>query len=742
MKSIYGAFWLLKIVENDIEKTAFSTPDGHYEFLRLPFGVTNGTRAFQRLMFNIYGHKSFIEIYLDNLIMHSKDKESHFEFLTYIFEKAREKNLKLNLKKCKFFQKQIKLLGHIITKNKVMMDPSKIEKVKNWQIPNSAKQVQQFLGLANYYHHFIKNFAEIASPLYQLTTKNNLFKWTEESNTAFQLLKEKLCSYPILRSPNLTLPFTVFTDASALSAGAILSQTDEEGEYVISYNSKTFKNAELHYSVTEKECLAVLFAVKSYRIYLDGVHFKIITDHRALKWLMDITDPHGRLARWAIYLQSYNFTIQDRPGIQHVNADAMSRITKLQIANITQNENDNDLSQKSLDVWEDSTLLYYLKNLKHKPGSSKKQVKRIIKLAQHYIYEQSKDKIWYHSENEEFKKILEVPKIDERLQIILKVHLFGHRNARKTFDQLKDKYFWRNMMKNIDTIIRNCIECLKHKRIKLNEHPAIALSIHTLMERIGIDLAFGLPMTEEGYHGVLVIIEYLSKYPYAVPIKSKTAEEISGHIFIFISMFGPPEEMMHDQGKEFVNNTVEELIKSVGTENLITSSYNPRTDGLCEKENQTLFRMIRKHADKNPTEWHKWLPYCLMAIRDTVHSTTGFTPYELLFGRPMNKFINYIKDENEVKQTEITKRLEEIKIMFEETIPQAITNIEKSQITQKLTQEKRANIQTQPLKVKMKFILMLGNCILKWMLIMKVLIMLTVLPDVKITGYEILRMSE
>ena len=131
-----------------------------------------------------------------------------------------------------------------------------------------------------------------------------------------------------------------------------------------------------------------------------------------------------------------------------------------------------------------------------------------------------------------------------------------------------------------------------------------------------------------------------------------------------------------------------------------------------------------------------------MAIRDTVHSTTGFTPYELLFGRPMNKFINYIKDENEVKQTEITKRLEEIKIMFEKTIPQAITNIEKSQITQKLTQEKRANIQTQPLKVKMKFILMLGNCILKWMLIMKVLIMLTVLPDVKITGYEILRMSE
>ena len=136
-----SAFWLLQINTHDIEKTAFSTPDGHYEFNRLPFGVTNGTRAFQRLMFNIYGHQPFIEIYLDNLIIHSKDKISHFEFLKHIFEKARETKLKLNLKKCKFFQTQIKLLGHVITKNKIMMDPIKIDKVKNWPIPKSPKQV-------------------------------------------------------------------------------------------------------------------------------------------------------------------------------------------------------------------------------------------------------------------------------------------------------------------------------------------------------------------------------------------------------------------------------------------------------------------------------------------------------------------------------------------------------------------------------------------------------------------------
>jgi hypothetical protein len=184
--------------------------------------------------------------------------------------------------------------------------------------------VQQFLGLANYYHHFIQNFAEIATPLYKLTTKNSIFKWSADTNDAFLSLKEKLCSFPILRTPDLTLPFTLFTDASSSAAGAILSQNDEIGEYVISYNSKTFKNAELNYSVTENECLAVLWAVKTYCIYLDGVQFKIITDHRALKWLMDITDPHGRLARWAIHLLSFNFTIENRTRNQHKNADAMS----------------------------------------------------------------------------------------------------------------------------------------------------------------------------------------------------------------------------------------------------------------------------------------------------------------------------------------------------------------------------------------------------------------------------------
>jgi hypothetical protein len=209
---------------------------------------------------------------------------------------------------------------------------------------------------------------------------------------------------------------------------------------------------------------------------------------------------------------------------------------------------------------------------------------------------------------------------------------------------------------------------------------------------------------------------------------------------MFISMFGPPEEMMHDQGKEFVNSICNELVRNIGTENLVTSSYHPRTNGLCEKENQTLLRALRKHADKNPLEWHKWLPYCLMAYRDTVHSTTGFTPYELLFGRPMNKFVNYIIDEKQVQQSEITNRLTEIKSLFEETIPQAITNIEKSQITQKQTQEKRAVIQIKPLKLNDEVYIEVKKLHPK--MSPDYVGQYLVLLNIKIIGYEIQKMSE
>ena len=168
------------------------------------------------------------------------------------------------------------------------------------------------------------------------------------------------------------------------------------------------------------------------------------------------------------------------------------------------------------------------------------------------------------------------------------------------------------------------------------EHPALALPITKIFDRIGVDLVFGLPETAEGFKGLLVITEYLTKYPYVVPIKSKTAIEIATHLLNFISLFGPPKEIFSDHGREFLNSVVDQFLHQIGVEHTVTSSYHPRTNGLTERFNQTIIRSLKKHTEDDPMNWDKWIPFVLLAYRSRVHSSNNFTPYELMFGFKMN----------------------------------------------------------------------------------------------------------
>jgi len=192
--------------------------------------------------------------------------------------------------------------------------------------PKTVKQVQQLMGIFNYYREFIKDFAKISSPIYHLLKKDTIWDWTSTCQNAFQTLIDKLIQEPILRHPDFNRDFILFTDASNLALGAILSQHDDNGkEYVCSYASRLLKNEECNYGITEKECLAVLWAIKHFRIYLYGRKFKVITDHSALAWLMKINEPTGKLARWSLYLQTYEFEIIHRAGKKHQNVDVLSR---------------------------------------------------------------------------------------------------------------------------------------------------------------------------------------------------------------------------------------------------------------------------------------------------------------------------------------------------------------------------------------------------------------------------------
>jgi hypothetical protein len=684
-----AGYWQVSMDEESKKYTAFSTPDGHYEFTRLPFGLKNAPAEFSFIMNQIFGDLIFVEVYLDDITVHSKTFSEHCYHISSVVKRLKKAGLRLNPEKCYWLASEIRLLGHIISSNAIKMDPSKIEAIKNRLMPTNTKEVQEYLGICNYYRRFIKNFAKKAKPLYQLLKKNG-FQWTDEHTISFNELKKALTSYPILRLPDFKKPFILHTDASCYALGIVLSQKDDY-EYVVAYASRILKGAEIHYSITEKECLAVIFGVKQFRTYVYGTKFQIITDHIALNWLMNIKEPTGRLARWAIYLQVYDFEIIHRKGLKHSNADTLSRPVMINQIDIINND---DETRTDLDVMDDEPLLYFLKTNKFIKGASKKQLKRIKRDSIYYKYEDGKIKYRNNKSNNIF---VEVPEKEKRRDIIEKAHLLGHFQRFSTYNRLRDEYYWKNMMKDIIRVIKECEVCQRNQKEVAINHPAMAIKVTGIHDIIGIDLVFGLTETKEKYKGVVVIIEYLSKTPYVKPIKSKSAIEISEHLLDYISIYGPPKIMISDQGKEFNNELIKQITTSSGIEHRVTAAYNPRTNGMTERFNQTFIESLRKHSEKDQTDWPKWIPFIMIAYKTRIHSTTGFTPFELMFGRKMNKFEANPNYKSLSEEAEISKRSEELKVLLEKH-EEARTIIDEKQEIQKQNQNNQHKISVDKIK--------------------------------------------
>jgi len=280
----------------------------------------------------------FIVVYIDDITIYSKTFNEHLQHLRSTFTKLREAGLKVQPDKCQFGKTSLPFLGYIIGKNEIKPDPSKVEKVQDYPVPNNLTTLHEFIGLALYYRRFIKDFAKIASPLHKLLHKNQPYIWNEKCQLAFETLKNHLITSPILTYPDFDKPFILFTDASSIGLGAILSQKDSENhEKVIAYASRRVNETEAKYSATELECLAVVWAIKLFRPYLhSNIPFDLITDHSALKYLFNKPNPPGRLARWIMTLRDYNFNTIHKKGKTHSNVDPLSRLPYTSDNSITQ----------------------------------------------------------------------------------------------------------------------------------------------------------------------------------------------------------------------------------------------------------------------------------------------------------------------------------------------------------------------------------------------------------------------
>ncbi|GJT02831.1 putative reverse transcriptase domain-containing protein [Tanacetum coccineum] len=313
----------LRVREEDIPKTAFRTRYGHYEFQVMPFGLTNAPAVFMDLMNRVCKPflDKFVIVFIDDILIYSRNKKEHEEHLKAILELLKKEELYAKFSKCEFWIPKVQFLGHVIDSQGIHVDPAKIESIKDWASPKSPTEIRQFLGLAGYYRRFIEGFSKIAKPMTKLTQKKVKFDWGDKEEAAFQLLKQKLCSAPILALPDGSEDFIAYCDASIKGLGAVLMQREK----VIAYASRQLKIHEKNYTTHDLELGAVVFALKIWRHYLYGTKCTVFTDHKSLQHILNQKELNMRQRRWLELLSDYDCDIRYHPGKANVVADALSR---------------------------------------------------------------------------------------------------------------------------------------------------------------------------------------------------------------------------------------------------------------------------------------------------------------------------------------------------------------------------------------------------------------------------------
>ncbi|EYC05399.1 hypothetical protein Y032_0082g1560 [Ancylostoma ceylanicum] len=646
-----SGYWQVKLSKEAQRKSAFITPEGLYEFLVLPFGLCTSPAVFQRLMDavlkDLLGEEVFV--YIDDILIATDTEERHMELLRKVFQAFRETNLRLKPQKCLLAEKSVAYLGHILDENGVNMDPDKVNKIVSYPRPTTLNELRTFLGMCGYYRKFVLNFAKIAKPMYELTSSKAPFVWNNDATEAFERLKEAIVHAPILGQPDIEgartgrKPFIIYTDASSLGVGAVLCQEGADKMlHPLYFASKKLSSAEKRYHITDLEALAIVFALKKFHFFVFGVKTIVRTDHQPLTTLFKRNNVSPRVIRWALEVQTYDLTIEYVKGEANKVANALFRGF---VAHSDQDEVRIDDAQEIKVVNTVATESAWLQELRNdadygpiiakiEEGKENVEVRlprepKKFRIADFCIYDGD---LRLFLEDGSMTKV--VPK-SKRRELFDEAHagsLAGHFNARKLARQLKRIVYWEGMQQDISKWCKECKNCFLANSKITKIPPLKPFTVTKPFEVIGVDV-LEMGRTRNGNRYLVVVIDHFSKWLEAYPVETKSAENIAKAIFKrWICEGGRwPRAIHSDRGKEFENSVMAALCKVTGIKQTFTKGYNPRENGLTERANQTLIKMLKKKGGIT-TEWDELVPHVLYAYNITPHEATNESPFFILFG--------------------------------------------------------------------------------------------------------------
>lgn len=615
-----SGYWQLPMDEESRQYTAFSTYDNHYEFLRMPMGLSNAAASFSKLMSTVMSGLvgQAVHIYLDDLIIMSRTWKEHIQNIANVLKKIKDANLTVKLAKCKFAFDEAEILGHVLSKDGIKPQPNKLASIERLPPPANVEEVRQVLGMTGYYRKFVPTFAAITGPMADLTRKDVPFKWTIEEQESFDQLKKALLSSKAIAYFRQNGPVIIKTDASRKGLAGILLQ-HQDGEWrIVATTSRRVSRSEENFNVTELEGAALIEALQKFRPYVYGRRVKIIVDHCALCALAREKPLQGRLARWAIFLSSYDIEIEYKSGKQHADVDCLSRQPVA---------NEDDRLDESKFVYaiiplEDYTSKYRTDKECREALASIQKGEKIFKLTKGHIYRDNR---------------LLVP-VDFRGSIIDNLHKQGHAGIEQTIGLISQKYYWSALKEDVKKKVAACTVCQTHKVPRVKPSGLMnSFNPSKPFEMLCLDHIGPLDTTRKGHKHILVAVDAFSKLIIATPTKSTASEEIVKFIIDnIVAVHGVPCTLFSDNASGFKSKLTAEVCEAFGIELEHSTPHHHTGNALIERAIQTLKDKIAMAVSTNTeTEWDDQVGMMCLAINATKHSTSNYTPYETVYGRKL-----------------------------------------------------------------------------------------------------------